>query len=245
MYPIHALWCHPRSMSTAIEMVMRERGDLTVMHEPFIYTYYTGEGSRQLPHFEPNPDHPQTYVDVRQAIRDQATKGPVFFKDMAYYVLDRLMADPAFLSEITHSFLVRNPAAAILSHARLDPGLRREEAGLEASWRLFSRVRDDGLDPVVLSAEHVQERPAEILSKFWAALDLPQMPNALSWSGKMPASWEHVKGWHGSVLSSRSIRPREPDRDHLRELERLGGDYLDHYHHHKPFYDRLMAEALA
>ncbi len=244
MHPIYALWCHPRSMSTAIERVMRERGDLRIVHEPFIYTYYLGNRGRSLPHFEPNADHPQTYTDVRQFIRDKAAHGPVFFKDMTYYVLEHLLADPEFLSDITHTFLVRDPAAAILSYARLDPLFRREEAGLEASWLLYCKVRDDGHGTLVLSADHVQERPAEILSEYWGGLGLPVTPHALSWSGKMPASWEHVAGWHEEVLASRQIRPPEHDRDYLGELESLGGDFLDYYRHHKPYYDRLIAEAL-
>jgi hypothetical protein len=39
MHPLIALWSHPRSMSTAIERVMRERGDLDCAHEPFLYDY--------------------------------------------------------------------------------------------------------------------------------------------------------------------------------------------------------------
>lgn len=244
MHPIYALWCHPRSMSTAIERVMRERGDLRIVHEPFIYTYYLGDRGRSLPHFEPNADHPQTYVDVRQFIREQATTGPVFFKDMTYYALENLLADPEFLSDITHTFLVRDPAAAILSYARLDPLFRRDEAGLEASWMLYCKVRDDGYGPLVLSADHVQRRPVEILSNYWRALGLPDAPHALSWSGEMPTSWEHVAGWHEAVLASRQIQPPECGRDYHGELASLGGDFLDYYHHHKPFYDRLIAEAL-
>ncbi|MEZ5772185.1 MAG: hypothetical protein R3D61_11380 [Defluviimonas denitrificans] len=39
-HPIIAMWSHPRSMSTAIERIMRERGDLDCLHEPFMYDYY-------------------------------------------------------------------------------------------------------------------------------------------------------------------------------------------------------------
>lgn len=34
-FPIIALWAHPRSMSTAIERIMRERNDLCCL-QPFI-----------------------------------------------------------------------------------------------------------------------------------------------------------------------------------------------------------------
>ena len=38
-HPIIALWSHPRSMSTAFERIMRSRGDLDCLHEPFMYDY--------------------------------------------------------------------------------------------------------------------------------------------------------------------------------------------------------------
>ena len=38
-HPVYAMWSHPRSMSTAIERIMRERGDLDCAHEPFMYDY--------------------------------------------------------------------------------------------------------------------------------------------------------------------------------------------------------------
>ena len=58
MYPIIVLWTHPRSLSTAIERVMRERGDLTCFHEPFMYDYYVHRQVRVMPHFDVMPDHP-------------------------------------------------------------------------------------------------------------------------------------------------------------------------------------------
>ena len=43
MNAIVFLWSHPRSMSTATERIMRERGDFDCLHEPFMYHYYIGE----------------------------------------------------------------------------------------------------------------------------------------------------------------------------------------------------------
>ena len=51
MYPIVILRAHPRSMSTAIEPVMRERGDFDCLPEPFLRCYYLRRSGRALPHF--------------------------------------------------------------------------------------------------------------------------------------------------------------------------------------------------
>ena len=48
MHPIIALWTHPRSISTAFERVMMERGDLKILHEPFSYLYYVDGGDATI-----------------------------------------------------------------------------------------------------------------------------------------------------------------------------------------------------
>ena len=58
MEPIIALWSHPRSMSTAMERIMRERGDCRCFHEPFICDYYVHRAVRSLPLFDVDPDQP-------------------------------------------------------------------------------------------------------------------------------------------------------------------------------------------
>ena len=82
-HPIIALWVHPRSMSTAVERIMRERGDLTCFHEPFMYDYYLNRSPRKMPQFEPEEDQHRTYAETWDLILDAAEQGPVFFKDMS------------------------------------------------------------------------------------------------------------------------------------------------------------------
>ena len=43
MHKIVALWAVPRSTSTAFEWMMRQRGDLDCLHEPFGEAWYQGE----------------------------------------------------------------------------------------------------------------------------------------------------------------------------------------------------------
>ena len=40
MHPIIAMWAVPRSTSTAFEWMMRQRGDLDCLHEPFGEAWY-------------------------------------------------------------------------------------------------------------------------------------------------------------------------------------------------------------
>ena len=78
-------------MSTAMERIMRERGDFTCFHEPFMYDYYVNKKVRVMPHFDIDDDRPKTYPDIRDMILKSAEDKPVFFQG---YELLRRSANP-------------------------------------------------------------------------------------------------------------------------------------------------------
>ncbi|MFW5641097.1 MAG: sulfotransferase family protein, partial [Thermodesulfobacteriota bacterium] len=82
MQQIIALWTHPRSISTALERVMMERGDLKVLHEPFSYLYYVESGKATIPQEYEDPNHPRSYDGIKDFILGHGETKPVFFKDM-------------------------------------------------------------------------------------------------------------------------------------------------------------------
>jgi hypothetical protein len=248
-HPIIALWSHPRSMSTAFERIMRARGDLDCLHEPFMYDYYVNRSTRQMPHFDAMDEHPKNYDAIRDMILARADDGPVFFKDMSYYVVPHLLADETFLNRVTHSFLVRDPHASILSYAKLDPDMLLEEIGLEAQWRHAEAVMArTGKAPVVVRSEAVQADPEGQMARYWDAVGLAHAPQALHWDDPAPADWQQVQGWHGEVMASSTIRPITPEQaarvsadfDGLAAQHPRFGQYLEH---HLPFHERLLRYA--
>ena len=251
MHPIIALWSHPRSMSTAMERVMRERGDLTCFHEPYMYNYYVERRVRVMPHFDVDPEKPRTYEAIRDMLLEAGEAGPVFFKDMSYYVVPRLFEDRAFAERLTHSFLIRDPVKSILSYYKLDPDLTLEEIGLEAIWTHIEWARERfGETPAILHAEAVQADTAGVMTAYWRKIGLPPAPHALSWGAKeVPADWQEVTGWHGDVLSSGGIQPmsEEEARAQRAEFERAAEQapklrrFLEHHLH---FYDKARALAI-
>ena len=245
-HPIVALWAHPRSMSTATERVMLERGDCTVFHEPFLADYYLHRALRPMPMLEAKRAGTKDYVAMRAEILAAGERGPVFFKDMSYYVLPRMFDDRAFAARLCNVFLVRDPRRSIASYARLDPDFTDEEVGLEAQWRHAVFLRDAmGAAPIVIAAEALAEDPQRVIGKVWARAGLPFVASAFSWqAGEVPEAWEYVAGWHGAAVNSTGIRRDETDPEEAfkaaaDKLPRLRG-YLAH---HWPFYARLMEMA--
>ena len=74
MHPIIFLWAHPRSVSTATERVMRERGDLQCLHEPFLHYYYLQKTDKNLALFDSEEDHPESYEATRDMVLEKAGK---------------------------------------------------------------------------------------------------------------------------------------------------------------------------
>ncbi|MEY8839746.1 hypothetical protein AB9K41_12030 [Cribrihabitans sp. XS_ASV171] len=219
MHPIYALWAHPRSMSTATERIMRERGDLDCLHEPFMYDYYVHRKVREVPGFDVQPDHPQDYEAIRDMILERAEAGPVFFKDMSYYVVPRILQDAGFLDRLSNMFLVRRPRAAILSYHKLDPDVTEEEIGLVAQLRHVEGLRALGRPVTVVRAEDLRADPRGMMRALWSAVGLGYSERAFDWQrSEMPEDWEQVQDWHGSVMGSTGIRPPDPDAE-AREIE--------------------------
>lgn len=249
-HPIIAMWSHPRSMSTAVERIMRERGDLDCLHEPFMYDYYVHRRVRTMPHFDVQPDHPISYGAIRDMLVERADRQPVFIKDMSYYVMPQILADKGFAARLTNVFLVRDPVASIPSYYKLDPDLTLEEVGLEAQARHFDALAEaTGAAPPVIVSEDVRSDPEGVMGALWRRIGLPHVAAAFDWQNAAPKDWAQVGGWHGDVTSAKGIRPlsreeraaQQQSFDALAEkVPHLRG-YLDH---HRPFYARLAARAI-
>lgn len=223
---------------------MRERGDLAVVHEPFLYEYYIVRKTRYFPHFEPDPGHPQNYADTRDHLIGLAEAGPVFAKDQAYYALDHLLADEGFLRRVHHAFLIRDPKAAIASYHRKDPEMLCEEIGIESQLRLHDRLMELGIEAPILRTEAVQSDAAGQIGRWWSAAGLASAPHAFDWQAKEVTDWQFVDGWHGRVQSSRGIEKTRADPGAFDRAASAAPHLTTYLDRHQAAYDTLVERAL-
>ncbi len=217
---------------------MRERGDLAVLHEPFMYHHYLTTKDRLFPGFVPEPGHPTTYADIRRMILETAEEGPVFFKDMAYYVAEALPDDADFAGQMTHAFLIRNPAEAAMSYAKRDPEFTCTELGIKAQNRLYHALIAQGHRPLVMTADQLRDDPRRTLRRYWRHAGLGFAAHAFEWDDRVPEAWQSVQSWHQDVLQSGSIR--RPDRgDAASQPVSLEAPYSDYVACHTPYYAEL------
>ncbi|MFM9700811.1 sulfotransferase-like domain-containing protein [Streptomyces europaeiscabiei] len=233
--PVLALWSAPRCRSTAFARMMTERDDHAVVHEPLSRVVDFGEvevGDR-IAHDEQG---------VLTALRAIAASKPVFFKDTTDFHYPALLADEEFLAAATHTFIIRDPAEAIVSHHKLNPDLGRDEIGFAWLYEIFTAVQAaTGTTPVVIDSDDLLDRPAETVRMYCEAVGIPFVPEALNWQPGMRSEWQSTSKWHQSTSRTAGF-----ERSSGAAAESVAADpklraYRDY---HMPYYEKLRAAAL-
>ncbi len=216
---------------------MIERGDLTVLHEPF--NVLCSKGSYAI--------EGRTYTNetaLLDAIVELAATGgrPVFFKDTTDYRYPGLLADPRLTTHIRHTFIIRDPAEAIASHYARNPELTADEVGFGHCAELFGLARAaTGTTPPVVEAGDLVADPAGIAAAYSSLTGLPDMPDALSWQAGERSEWQVFEAWHRDAAASTGIHARSGEyADTVANNERLGALYEAQL----PFYERLRAHRI-
>jgi hypothetical protein len=225
---------------------MLERGDLLALHEPFCNLIHAGETDVDGRTFD-------AHVSLLAWLRDETHDVSVFLKDTTdSRYREVLLADRRFLAEARHAFLIRRPEeiaaslyaliAAIQEADALYPDMRIEDIGLEALHELHAAVRDaGGHRPVVIDSDDLVARPEATMAAYCAAVELPFIPQALTWEPGERPEWRRSARWHADVSASAGFEPRQRRYTHTvetcDELARFAA-------HHLPFYERLHAQRL-
>ena len=243
MHKIVALWAVPRSTSTAFEWMMRQRGDITCLHEPFGEAWYQGEEPLWPRLAEDSLRTPGlTLETVWASMQEMAAKGPVFSKDFPHYI-DHIWNDE-MLSHFTHSFLIRNPAMTITSMYDKWPDFHEKEVGFVEQRELFERLLDKtGTPPPVIDSDDLLENPAGIVEKWCNAVGLPFIEEALSWEpgARDEVSWWDGGSFHANLRNSDGLKPQprksyikiEDAPDRVREVYEKVMPHYEFMHQHR------------
>lgn len=238
MHKIVALWAVPRSTSTAFEWMMRQRGDLDCLHEPFGEAWYQGEDPL-WPRFQEGDKTTAglTLESVWDDIKAKAEQGPVFIKDFPHYI--NHMWDAEFLSHFTHAFLIRDPAKTLTSLYARWPDFDELEVGFPEQRALYDLVMAlNGSAPPVVDSDDLLENPHGMTAAFCEAVGIPFIESALSWEpGGDPSehSWWDGGSFHANLAQSTGLTPQKrkyvdlentPDR-----VKRVYRRMMPHYQH--------------
>ncbi len=215
--PVLALWSAPRARSTVFFRSMVERGDLIALHEPFWNLRAFGEADVDGRTF----DAPASLLAW---LRDETHDVNVFLKETTDHRYGEVLADRRFLAEARHAFLIRRPEEIAASYYALWPDMRIHEVGVEALHELHAAVRDaGGHPPVVFDSDDLVARPEATMAAYCAAVELPFIPQALTWEpGERPgvATVRTLARGRQRQLGLRTARAQV--HAHRRELRQAG-----------------------
>ena len=244
MHKIVALWAVPRSTSTAFEWMMRQRGDLNCLHEPFGEAWYQGEDPL-WPRFQDGDKTTAglTLESVWDDIKAKAEQGPVFIKDFPHYI--NHMWDAEFLSHFTHAFLIRNPAKTLTSLYARWPDFDELEVGFPEQRALYDLVTAlNGSAPPVVDSDDLLENPHGMTAAFCDAVGIPFVESALTWeAGGDPSehSWWDGGSFHANLAQSTGLTPQK--RKYI-DLENTPDRVKRVYRRMMPHYQRLYQNRL-
>jgi hypothetical protein len=226
------MWSGPRNISTAMMRSFGNRPDTVVCDEP-LYAHYLRETGLEHPGRDEVISHHD--ADWRRVVASligplPAGKSVFYQKHMAHHLLPHI--ERGWLDEVTNCFLLRDPAAMLLSLVKNVPRPTLGDTGLAQQVEIFHSVRTrTGKTPAVLDARDVLERPRPMLSRLCQALDLPFSEQMLSWpAGRRETDGIWAKHWYAAVERSTSFGPYEPRREELpASLRDLHAQCLEHY----------------
>ena len=244
MHPVIALWAVPRSTSTAFEWMMRQRGDLDCLHEPFGEAWYQGEEplwQRFKPGDKITPG--LTLQSTWEDIKKRAEQGPVFIKDFPHYISH--MWDEEFLSHFTHAFLIRDPALTITSMYDKWPDFHEGEVGFPEQRALFDLLNAlNGKPPPVFDSNDLLENPHKMVARFCESVGIDFIESALSWqpgAATEQYSWWDGGSFHRNLQASTGLAPQA--RRYV-ELDDAPDRVQQVHRRMKPHYDRLHAHRI-
>ena len=243
MQKILALWAVPRSTSTAFEWMMRQRGDMTCLHEPLGEAWYQGEDPLWPRVTEDSVRTPGLTLDsVMAKIVQLAEQGPVFTKDFPHYI-DHIWT-PEMLSHFTHSFLIRDPAKTITSMYSKWPDFHEKEVGFAEQRALYDLICEmEGTPPPVIDSDDLLEDPVRMVRLWCEAVGIPFIEEALSWEpgARDEVSWWDGGSFHANLRDSDGLKPQArsayPDitetPDWVQDIHDRARVHYDHLNAHR------------
>ena len=203
-----AMWSGPRNISTAMMRAWGNRGDTTVIDEPFYAFYLQATGIQ-------HPDADEVIAtgetDSRKVIAHLTGPIPngkrIFFqKQMTHHLLPEV--DREWLGEVTNCFLIRDPRDVISSYIkkREDPAL--EDLGFVQQAEIFDfvRIRTNAVPPVI-DARDVLQNPERTLRLLCEAVGVEFSASMLSWPpGLRDTDGIWAKHWYGEVAKTTSFQ---------------------------------------
>lgn len=234
------LWTHPRSVSTAFERTIAERGDFDILHEPFSDLYYGFDKKANAVGYAPQLDFEPSYSNIKEYILNKSNQcEKLFIKDMAYHCFDYVKNDFNWLLHFKPVFLIRHPEKSIPSNYKLNQDVTNEEIGYDTLFEIYQLYLQNKIQPLIIEAEEFTANPQKILAAFcnYGGVDFDE--NIVQWKKEAPKEWKAWEVWHQDAANAKGIEVKNTIYEHHVQNHSTLKSYYDY---HISFYEKLLKE---
>jgi hypothetical protein len=213
------MWSGPRNISTAMMRSFSSRPDCFVSDEPFYGAFLKESGAEHPMREEVIASMETDWNKIADAMAGDPPDGsPVWYqKQMAHHMIGSVAPDD--LEDVTHAFLIRDPAQMAASYAKKRETVTAADLGLALQRAFFDRQCDRlGYAPPVVDSADVLRDPAGTLQVLCRALGIIWDPAMLGWrAGRHPQDGIWASHWYGRVEASTGFEA--PDAVETRHLD--------------------------
>ena len=212
-----AMWSGPRNISTAMMRAWENRGDCAVVDEP-LYAHYLAHTGLDHPGREQIIAAGETdWRKVAAYLTGPVPDGRAIFyqKHMTHHLLPHI--GRAWLKELTHVFLIRDPRAVLVSYIRTRHAVKAEDLGSLQQLEIFEWLtQHTGRAPPVIDADEFLKSPEAQLRSLCALLGIGFTPRMLEWPpGPRATDGVWAPYWYERVLKSTGFEPYEAREPHV------------------------------
>jgi hypothetical protein len=212
-----AMWSGPRNISTAMMRAWENRGDCAVVDEP-LYAHYLAHTGLDHPGREQVIAAGETdWRKVAAALTGPVPDGKAIFyqKHMTHHLLPHI--GRAWLGELTHVFLIRDPRAVLVSYIRTRRAVTAEDLGSIQQLEIFQHLaQHTGRAPPVIDADEFLAAPEAQLRSVCAQLGVAFTPRMLRWPpGPRASDGVWAPHWYERVSKSSGFEPYEAGERHV------------------------------
>jgi hypothetical protein len=222
----------PRNVSTALMYSFAQRRDTQVLDEPFYAVYLSRTGVEHPGANDVLSALPHQEEAVRAQITSFREKPVLFVKNMAHHM--EVLNDP-LIDGAQNILLIRDPRHILASYAAVISHPVMRDIGIAYQYALFTRLQQQGMDPIVIDASNLLENPEAVLTKVCALCGLAYDQRMVHWpAGPKPYDGVWAQHWYSNVHRSTGFQRKTTLSHPLPEyLEGL-------YEEAKTFYEKLL-----
>lgn len=213
-----AMWSGPRNVSSALMRSFDSRADCVVVDEPFYAHYLKVTGLEHPARQAVLESQPTEWRTVTKQLTHAPLPGGEsvhYQKHMAHHLLDGMAG--AWMDELVHAFLIREPAAMLASFIKVWPEPTLADTGLPQQVSLFEHLCEtQGFAPPVVDSADLLQDPEGILRSLCTAVGIAFDPAMLSWEpGRRATDGVWAPHWYSQLEQSTGFAPQSTTRREL------------------------------